>query len=241
MEIDAALLDAVAAGCSGPVFRLYTWHPSAVSLGYHQAPAEELDLAAVAARGWDVVVRPTGGRALLHADELTYALAAPVDDPRVGGSIAASHAAISALFRDALARLGVAAELAGHQPTVRPRARDGVAAPCFATATPTELLVRGRKILGSAQRRQGGAFLQHGSLLLGDAHLELAGLLRLPPARRAAWGRAMEATTTCLARELAARPPLGAVVAAVAEAAAGALGRPVHFAPTDPSLYSRHA
>lgn len=239
MAIDTSLLDAVAAGRGGPVFRLYTWHPPAVSLGHHQDPAAELDLAAVADHGFDVVMRPTGGRALLHADELTYAVVARADDPAVGGSIAASHAAISAIFQAALAELGVAAELAGHQPTVRPRERAGVAVPCFATATPTELLVGGRKILGSAQRRQGEAFLQHGSLLLGEGHLALADVLRLSAGRRAAWRRAMEAATTTLARERGGVTPLARVIEAVAGAAALALDRPVRFKPTDPSLYSR--
>lgn len=239
MSVDLSLLEAVAAGRSGPVFRLYTWHPPAVSLGYHQRPERELDLAAVAELRIDVVVRPTGGRALLHDTELTYAIVAPIADPRVGGSVAASHAAISRLFQAALARLGVVATLAGRRPAERPRGEGGEAAtPCFATATPAELLVGGRKILGSAQRRLGSAFLQHGSLLLGDGHLLLADLLRLPPSRRRAWRRVLEADTTTLGRALGRPPRLIEVVDAVAAAVGEAWGLPgLRFTPPDPSLY----
>lgn len=210
MAIDAALLAAVAKGTSGPVFRVYGWSPPAISLGMNQDPSRELDLELVAARGYDVVQRPTGGRAILHKDELTYSVVAGVDDLYFGGSIRQSHAAISRVFLEVLLRLGVKAELACDVPGQRPPERPAVvrtpgaaAVPCFATALSCELTVGGRKILGSAQRRQGSAFLQHGSLLLGDGHLELAEFLRTPD-RRNSRSR-LEETTTTVSREIGRR------------------------------------
>lgn len=206
MAVDAGLLADVEAGRSGPVFRLYTWAPPAVSVGHHQVAGRELDLEAAAARGIDVVRRPTGGRALLHADELTYAVAARVDDPLFGGSLAESHAGISAVFRQALLNLGIPAELAGREAGAgaereRPTRSLDVATPCFAAPTRSELVVAGRKILGSAQRRGRTAFLQHGSLMLGPAHLELAELLNLSPEGRARWRLRLAASTTSVSEE----------------------------------------
>lgn len=221
MAVDAGLLDDLEAGRSGPVFRLYTWVPPAVSIGYHQDPARELDLEAVRARGFDVVRRPTGGRALLHADELTYAVAARQDDDAFGGSLLDSHARISRVFLEALRLLGVAAALAGPAGAgaeeERPRAA-GVAAPCFAAPTRTELVVRGRKILGSAQRRGRTAFLQHGSLLTGPGHLALADVLPLEAAARDRWRRRLAASTTTVSEAAGRVVPLEELVAAVARA-----------------------
>lgn len=111
MATDHGLLDAYLANATGPVFRLYTWKPSAVSLGAHQDPDRDVDRATAAARGVDVVVRPTGGRAIYHEEELTYAVVAGGDDPNFGGSIVENHAAISRVFQAALARLGIVAEM----------------------------------------------------------------------------------------------------------------------------------
>lgn len=219
MAIDAALLAAREQGEIPNVFRLYTWHPPAVSLGHHQDPARELHPGRLAARGLEVARRPTGGRAILHADELTYAVVAPVADEQLGCSLAASHAAISGIFRLALRRIGVLAELAAPRPAaIRPVAADGPAAPCFAAPTRSELLVDGRKILGSAQRRLCGSFLQHGSLLLGDDHLELADLLRIPVGQAAAWRDRLRADTTTVTRAAGRRVPLRELMEALAGA-----------------------
>jgi lipoate-protein ligase A len=230
METDRALLEALGGGRSGPVFRVYGWKPPAVSLGFHQDPDREVDRALVEARGYGLVRRPTGGRAILHADELTYAVVARIDDTDFGGSVRESHLAISRVFKDALRRLGVPATLACEEGrpalpvgAASPRRRDaGAAPPCFATAAGAELLVGGRKILGSAQRRAGDVFLQHGSLLLSDAHLELADFLRV--ADRAEAHRLLMKTTTSLERETGARPDRGALVFAVQEALGERLG-----------------
>ncbi len=252
MAIDHGLLESLATGASGPVFRLYTWRPPAVSLGVHQDPDREVDRAALSARGVDLVVRPTGGRAIYHDEELTYAVVCATDDPVFGGSITASHAAISRVFQAALSRLGVAAamgppgatpdEPAGAAcapdpggapatgsslacPPGSARRDRSVPSPCFDSATRTELTVNGRKILGSAQRRTGAAFLQHGSLLLGDAHLQLVDFLPVSAEVRERLRRDLERKTTTVARETGRWVPVEEVVAATTAALGETLGR----------------
>lgn len=223
MALDSSLLAAHEQGVVPNVFRLYTWYPPAVSLGYHQDPGRELHLDRLAARGIGVAKRPTGGRAILHADELTYAVVAPVADGRLGGSLAASHAAISRIFRSALRQVGVRAELAApRSAALRPVAAVGAAAPCFAAPTRSELVAGGRKIMGSAQRRVGRSFLQHGSLLLGDAHLDLAEFLRIPPTAVTEWRNRLRADTTTVTHEAGRRVPLSELIEALAGAIAEA-------------------
>ncbi len=205
---DTALLEALEAGdvAAGPVLRLYTWKPAAVSVGAMQDPAVLLDLAACRTRGIDVVRRPTGGRALLHADEITYAVVASTADARFGHDLGTAYAAIGACLAAALARLGIAAQLS--RPT-SDRARRLLHRPCFVSTGRAELLVGGRKLVGSAQRRHRHAFLQHGSLLVGQAHEELVDVLAAPR-RDAALAAAMRAelrrSTTTLAALLGRTP-----------------------------------
>ncbi|TPW14939.1 MAG: lipoate-protein ligase A [bacterium] len=221
MARDTALFESAEADPTAPpVFRLYTWSPPAISFGYHQVIEDEIDVDAAQARGFDIVRRPTGGRAILHHQELTYAVVAPLDDPRFGGRLHESHARISEVFRRALNSLGVPAVMAAaagatiDDSPVEP-GDSGVSAPCFAAATRTELVVNGRKILGSAQRRGSRAFLQHGSLLLAEGHLALVDCLKLPEAARERWRRRLAATTTTLGQELKRVPELEELVRAV--------------------------
>jgi lipoate-protein ligase A len=159
---------------SEPILRLYTWAPPAVSCGYMQDPATLLDLEACRERGIDVVRRPTGGRTILHWEEITYALVAATSDPRFGSDVPTSHAVIAGCLAEGLRTLGVPAQLS--RPALDPERRL-LRQPCFASPGRAEILVAGRKLVGSAQRRLSHAFLQHGSLLTGPAHLELVDLL----------------------------------------------------------------
>lgn len=183
MAVDHALLDR-AARSGEAVFRIYGWARPTLSLGMHEKA--RLDPAAAAARGIDVVRRPTGGRALLHHREVTYSVTAPAHD----SSLRASYAAINAILLDALRRLGVPAIEAERRG--RPLAPDGAA--CFAEPNVGELVVDDRKLVGSAQRRDEHAFLQHGSILLADDQplvAALRGSASPPPAAtlNAALGR----------------------------------------------------
>jgi lipoate-protein ligase A len=187
MAVDQALMEEVGAGRSAPVLRVYGWAPPAVSLGYGQRPERELNLERCAALGVDVVRRPTGGRAVLHWDELTYSVIVPESEPRLGGAVGDTYRLIGHCLVEGLRRFGVAASL--ERAACRPAAsRTAARAPCFASTARWEVVLAGRKLVGSAQRRAGGAVLQHGSLLLGPQHERVLELLAMAagPERAAA-------------------------------------------------------
>lgn len=153
MAADLALLDATATDGT-PRLRLYRWDPPALSLGRFQ-PDDDVDAAACARLGVEVVRRPTGGRALLHGGDLTYAVTLPAGPvPNVD----ATYAYLARGLCAGLARLGVTAEVARHQ--------GPGGAMCMATQQGADLRVGDRKVCGSAQVQRGGAVLQHGSILL---------------------------------------------------------------------------
>jgi len=175
MRRDAALLAAHRAG-EPPVLRLYRWAPPAVSCGYHQSEAD-FDAAAIAARGFGLTRRPTGGRAILHAEELTYAVVGDSPCPLFGSTLHETYTVINSALLRFLRELGLHPDVSGGE--TRAQARGPV---CFQSAGEHELTVNGRKLAGSAQRRGETAFLQHGSILAGPRHAELVELLA--PARR---------------------------------------------------------
>jgi len=164
MAVDQAIAEACAAGESLPTVRFYRWLPPAVSLGRHQ-PLNNVNHDALARLGYEVVRRPTGGRAILHTDEFTYSVAAPQDEPRVAGSIMDSYLNISNALLAALQQMGVDADKAPGAT----RAGPDVSAACFEAPSAYEITAGGRKLIGSAQSRRAGYVLQHGSLpLVGD-------------------------------------------------------------------------
>lgn len=166
MALDDALLHSVAEGLSPPVLRLYRWQPATLTLGYAQVAGDGVDLAACRAAGVDVVRRPTGGRAVFHDREATYAVIAPIGGP-FGTTVTESYRVIAGLLRNAICKFGLPAELVpGHQ-----RGQVGRAV-CFTAPAQHELLVNGCKVAGCAQKRRGQAFLQHGSIPL-DLNLGL--------------------------------------------------------------------
>ncbi len=159
MAIDSALLD-LADGEGAAFLRLYRWDPYCFSFGRHEAASRRYDRADLEARGVDCVRRPTGGRAVWHARELTYAVAAPLE--RLGG-LEAAYRRIHDLLAASLGSI-----TAGEY-TLAVAARPigpGTAGPCFSAPVGGEVLLDGQKVVGSAQLRQGDAFLQHGSVLL---------------------------------------------------------------------------
>ncbi len=180
MALDAATLAAVEAGEAPPTLRLYAFEPAALSLGYGQSD-DQVDREACRRLGVDVVRRPTGGRAVLHERDLTYAVVLPVDDPRIPPTVSGTYQVVAEALRDALVALGA------RDVTLAPRRAAGGADPaCFAAAARTELLLGGRKVAGSAQRRGRRAVLQHGSILLDPDPVRLAACLRgADPARLA--------------------------------------------------------
>lgn len=192
MARDAALLQRCVDGAPEVVVRLFTFSPAGITLGRAQEPAHELDLARVEADGVRYAVRPTGGRAILHADEWTFSLVTPLGPAAWAATPAEAYERTGRMLASVFQRLGVPAELApGHPRGVgAPRRRDGAAPPCFASTARHELLLEGRKLAGIAQRAVRGALLQQGSLLLGPGHTRLAGYLAVPDAEREAVRRA---------------------------------------------------
>ncbi|HKW39782.1 MAG TPA: hypothetical protein VJN39_00910 [Gemmatimonadales bacterium] len=174
MAIDASLL--AESNSTGRAFlRLYRFSPPCLSLGRNESSAQ-YDQAAIGRLGLDVVRRPTGGGAVWHEHEVTYAVVAPV--ARFGG-LRAAYRAIHARLAAAIRSLGVGASVNLHQPpppsTILHRPSS-----CFATSAMGEVLVAGRKLIGSAQARQGEAFLQHGSILLDGSQEVVRAVSRQP-------------------------------------------------------------
>jgi lipoyl(octanoyl) transferase len=163
MAIDQAIMEAVGENRVPPTLRFYAWQPACLSLGYGQF-SREADMERLAAYDWDLVRRATGGKAILHTDELTYSIAFPEDHPVVAGDILTSYRRLSAALLLGLQILGVEAESAALQET--PKMTGPV---CFEVPSNYEITVQGRKLIGSAQVRRADAVLQHGSLpLWGD-------------------------------------------------------------------------
>jgi lipoate-protein ligase A len=164
MAIDEAILEAVIQGHSPPTLRFYGWSPPCLSLGRNQSLAEA-NLTACRAAGVDLVRRPSGGQAVLHAGELTYSLALLQSDPRSAGGLLEAYRRLSEGLLAGLRRLGIEAVQA-----LGARQTDGPPSPiCFDRPSDYEITFGGRKLIGSAQWRRRGGVLQHGSLpLAGD-------------------------------------------------------------------------
>lgn len=168
MAIDSAILDAVTQGKAPPTLRLYSWKPPAISLGSAQSAAD-VDLDALHARSWDLVRRPTGGKALLNMDELTYAVIGPETEARLRGGVLESYRRIASALAAALRLIGAAVEI--HPDHNKP-SEPFDAAICFEVPSSYEIVVGGRKLVGSAQARHAHGILQHGSIpLTGDLGL----------------------------------------------------------------------
>jgi lipoate-protein ligase A len=208
MALDEALLDAVADDPGAAVFRTYEWDPPTLSLGYFQTVAK-----VAADPRWPavpIVRRPTGGGAIWHHHEVTYALVVPRDHPlahRSGDLYRAVHEVIAGLLRAqgvAAGRRGESARIeAGDHPFL-----------CFLDRDPEDIVAAGSKLVGSAQRRRSGAVLQHGSVLLARSPTtpELPGASDLAPLSpdRTAWSGLLRdhlpATLGFLPRHDQARP-----------------------------------
>ncbi len=227
MAGDAARFAAAeaSAGPLAPRLRWFTWDRPTLSLGRLESPAG-FDAAALAAAGIPIVIRPTGGRAVLHVDEWTYAALIPLDHPTLGGSLAASTRALTSLISTALAAaFGIACDPAAD---ARNPSGPGTAAPtCFARSFGYELGVGERKLMGSAQRRGRRVLLQQGSLLVGPGHERITRMLAsaaTDPMGTAGAEADLRARTTNLTILLGGRPDSAAFRAALARAWNEAVG-----------------
>jgi len=176
MAIDEAIMQLAADETVPPTLRFYGWEPACLSLGYAQKAAEvEWDICNE--RGVDVVRRATGGRAILHDQEVTYSIVAQENDPHVSGTILESYLKISQGLLLGLQNLGIAAEIVSHKDLDRL----GTAA-CFDSPSFYEMVVGGRKAVGSAQTRKNGVLLQHGSIIRNLDEEMLFAVLAFPNA-----------------------------------------------------------
>ena len=164
MAVDEAILEYLGRGESLPTLRLYAWDPACLSLG-HAQPIADVDLSRLRQNGWEVVRRATGGRAILHTDELTYSVIGSPEEPVLAGGVLESYNRIAQALLLAVKNLDVPVEIKREKP-------DGNAAPnpvCFEVPSTYEITVNGKKLIGSAQARKKEGVLQHGSLpLTGD-------------------------------------------------------------------------
>ncbi len=191
MSIDHSLLCRAQEGVG--FLRLYRWSPPCLSFGRNEPAKHRYDLTEIERLGLDTVRRPTGGRAVWHDAEVTYAVAAPT---ATFGALRETYNIIHATIAVALRSLGVPAEQAGRPDTQGPDLAGGA---CFASPAGGEVIACGRKLVGSAQVREGTAFLQHGSVLLEDG------------------------------QDVVAQVTRGATIQPVATSISALLGRPVSF------------
>jgi lipoate-protein ligase A len=165
MALDEAILEAVSRGESLPTLRLYAWEPPCISLGVAQS-IDDVDLKRLRTKRWDLVRRSTGGRAILHTDELTYAVIAPIDNPHVAGGVLESYRHLSAGLVASLQHMGMSVEIEPEKQLTEDERGNPV---CFQAPSAYEITVKQRKLLGSAQVRRRFGILQHGTLpLKGD-------------------------------------------------------------------------
>jgi len=194
MAVDEALLESAGRGDSLPTLRLYAWEPPCLSLGYAQ-PFSDVDLPRLQARGWELVRRPTGGRAVLHTDELTYSVMAPLDEPRLAGSLLETYNRLAQALVEALRVLVLPVEI--QERATGPGAKNTNPV-CFEVPSTYEITVDGKKLVGSAQARRKDGILQHGSLPLTGDLARIVQVLAFPDekARTRAAARLLGRATT---------------------------------------------
>ncbi|MBT2813970.1 lipoate--protein ligase family protein [Staphylococcus coagulans] len=166
MALDEALLNFVSRGEIDPVIRFYTWNPPTLSIGYFQRLSKEIDIDKVKEKGYGLVRRQTGGRGVLHDKELTYSVIVPESHPDMPKTVTEAYRVISEGLLEGFKSLGFDAYFAvPRSKEEREKLKQPRSSVCFDAPSWYELVVEGKKIAGSAQTRQKGVILQHGSIL----------------------------------------------------------------------------
>ncbi len=203
MEFDESLVRTLQHGSGSPAIRVYGWRPPAISLGWNQRE-EDIDVHKAKSNGLGVVRRPTGGRAILHSEELTYSvtMCAPARD------ITSVYNELSRALVRSLELLGANVSLERSQPHFPSLYRAASSVACFSSSARYEIQIGGRKLVGSAQRRYeglhgGDIVLQHGSILLGADHKRLVEYMNLADLKaREELQKALDEKTTDLSTAL---------------------------------------
>jgi len=173
MAFDRLLMDRIRRGDWDLSLRVYGWEPACLSLGKFQDASREVNIEALCADGYDAVRRPTGGRAVWHETEVTYSLVAREEHPMVSGSTGEALRKVSMPMLAAILSLGVDVT-AGRSEVHREGGAASTANPCFTSHGMWEIgTMDGRKLVGSAQARSRGVFLEHGSILLGNDQMKV--------------------------------------------------------------------
>ncbi|MCL6572476.1 MAG: lipoate--protein ligase family protein [Bacillus sp. (in: Bacteria)] len=184
MALDEALLDWHSEGKIPPVIRFFGWNPATLSIGYFQQVEKEIDMVAVKDHQLGFVRRPTGGRGVLHEHELTYSVIVSEEHPQMPKSITEAYRVISEGILKGFHQLGLDANFAVPKTLEeRDALKNPRSAVCFDAPSWYELVVEGRKVAGSAQTRQKGVILQHGSILLDLDEDKLFSLFNYPNER----------------------------------------------------------
>jgi lipoyl(octanoyl) transferase len=166
MAVDESILEHIHRGEPKPTLRLYAWNPPCLSLG-HAQPFKDVDIERLKSRGWEVVRRATGGRAILHTDELTYSVTGSADEPVLAGGVLESYNRLSKALLHAVRALSLPVEVKEYESV--DHASSVINPVCFEVPSTYEITVNGKKLIGSAQARKKEGVLQHGSLpLTGD-------------------------------------------------------------------------
>ncbi len=174
MAIDEAIFECVQDGRSLPTIRFYNWEPSTVSCGYNQEVAKEIDFAALKKHDFGFVRRPTGGRVVLHDNEVTYSVISPFEG-RLSGNVTESYSEISKALAKGLELMGINVDF--EKSNLSSEHQRQVANPCFISSSRYELSYKRKKIVGSAQVRKNNTLLQHGSILLNYNQCKLAQIM----------------------------------------------------------------
>lgn len=182
MAIDEAMLLAHSAGNGLPTLRFYGWKSPAVSIGYFQKAESQIDLSECQRRGFAVVRRLTGGRAVLHDAELTYSIVVKEDYPSMPKTITASYRYLSSGVLVGLQQLGIAVQMTVPRSVYGQKVKQTSSAACFDAPSHYEITYEGRKLVGSAQVRKQGVILQHGSILIKFSPETVAAVLQLSSA-----------------------------------------------------------
>jgi lipoate-protein ligase A len=177
MALDEAILETTGRGEEPPTLRLYAWQPACLSLGYAQ-PVSDVNFPILQAHGWEWVRRPTGGRAILHTDELTYSVAGPGDEPRLAGGVLESYQVLAGALLRVLEILEIPAQAVEKVKNASSGANQNPV--CFERPSNYEITVYGKKLIGSAQARRKEGILQHGSLPLGGDLTRIVQALNFP-------------------------------------------------------------
>jgi lipoate-protein ligase A len=177
MAVDEAILEFSRKVEQPTTLRLYAWTPPCLSLGYGQSYTD-IDLDRLKSYGWDVVRRPTGGRAILHTDELTYAVIGSQEDPLLTGGVLESYQRLSIALLEGLKRMEIKADAVAKNVAITESMMDNPV--CFEVPSNYEITFKGKKLIGSAQARRKKSVLQHGSLPLSGDLTRIVQVLRYP-------------------------------------------------------------